>query len=68
MEEIELFYNILDIVIANIDNIGSISNFYSNYHYANLGNLATISSDNQYINLIKKIKSKLKYKIKKSRN
>ena len=41
MEEIELFYNILDIIIAKIDN--------------NLVNLAKISTNYQYINLIKKI-------------
>lgn len=68
IEEIELFYDILDIVIAKIDNIGSKSNSHSNSHshshshysnYSNLINLAKISSDYQYINLIKKIKSKL---------
>lgn len=61
MEEIELFYNILDIVIAKIDNIGSKSK--SKYHYDNLVNLAKISTDYQYINLIKKIKSKLEKNI-----
>lgn len=57
MEEIELFYNILDIVIAKIDNIGVKS--MSKSHDDNLVNLAKISTDYQYINLIKKIKSKL---------
>jgi hypothetical protein len=51
MEEIELFYNILDIIIAKIDNIG----VKSKSHYNNLVNLAKISTNYQYINLIKKI-------------
>jgi hypothetical protein len=68
IEEIELFYDILDIVIAKIVNIGSISNSHFNYHYANLVNLVTISSDYQYINLIKKIKSKLDKNIKKKKS
>ena len=61
VEEIELFYNILDIVIAKIDNIGVKSK--SKSHYDNLVNLSKISTDYQYINLIKKIKSKLEKNI-----
>lgn len=57
IEEIELFYDILDIVIAKIDSISSISK--SNTHYDNSVNLAKISTNYKYINLIKKIKSKL---------
>lgn len=65
MKEIELFYNILDIIIAKIDNICVKSKLKSKSksHYNNLVNLAKISTDYQYINLIKKIKSKLEKNI-----
>lgn len=55
MDEIELFYNIMDITIAKIDVICS----KSNTHHNNSVNLSKISTNNKYINLIKKIKSKL---------
>ena len=56
-DEIGLFYNILDIIIVNIDCI--IVN-KSNIHHNNLFDLTKISTDHQYTNLIEKIKSKLK--------
>lgn len=55
IEEIELFYDILDIVIAKIDKIC----LKLNIHHNNSVNLEKISSDYQYINLIKKIKYRL---------
>lgn len=59
-DEIGLFYDILDIVIVKIDCI--IIN-KSNIHHNNLLDLTKISTDHQYTNLIKKIKSKLKKNI-----
>lgn len=60
MDEIELFYNILDILIVKID---CICIKKSNIHYNNLLDLTKISTDHQYTNLIKKIKSKLEKNI-----
>lgn len=53
-EEIELFYNILDIIINMIDIISIKSNIYDN-----LSNMVKMSSNIKYGNLIKKIKTKL---------